>query len=49
MTVKTSDRIKMFPTGEYKTIFYLTDRKEDEIAVVNIIGDVNSPLKESFG
>lgn len=39
----------VFPAGEYKGIVYAYTINNEPIGVANVIGDMISPLKESFG
>lgn len=39
----------LMPAGQYKFIIYADTSSGESIFTVNIVGDMNSPLKESFG
>lgn len=47
-TIKTSKMYAVFPSGDYKLYFTLNEGKE-WIANVNLILNLNSPDKETFG
>lgn len=47
-TVAASTLLSVFPSGDYKFILYLAHANES-LAVINIIGTMNSLLKENFG
>lgn len=49
MSVKTSSLISIFPSGEYKLILFFIDEKDDSILVVNIIANMDTSNKDTFG
>lgn len=46
--VKTGTIQSLFSTGDYKIIYFF-DKKEEPIIVINVIGSMFSPVKDSFG
>lgn len=39
----------MFPSGDYKLIFYINKDPDTIILTINMMGTVKSDLKETFG
>lgn len=48
-SVKTSSMISLFPTGDYKMVFYGYTASGENIFVINTIGSMISPNKDTFG
>lgn len=48
-SVVTKSLMSIFPSGEYKMDFFITNKKGQEIFNFIIVGTLVSPLKETFG
>lgn len=50
VSIKTDTIISVFPTGDYKMIFYIFDSdRESQIAVFTLVGNNLSSNKDNFG
>lgn len=45
----TTSFISVFPTGDYKLIFYFFNEHNETFTVINIIGSMMSSNKDTFG
>lgn len=49
ISVKTASLVSIFPSGEYKMIFYFFDDKDDSMLVVNVLANMDTSNKDTFG
>lgn len=49
VSVKLSTVASVFPSGDYKALYFITDANENFLAKIFTVGTVNSTNKDTFG